>query len=176
MSRKVSPVWMLSIVVVLALASVGVVYGIWQQTLFINATVYTGEAEAEFAISEVYTEGDIKNVASCVADVIETNDEYDTIVITATNMFPGVACDVVFDVTSVGSVPIHIHQPVFTGYDTTAILVELSDCYTQDFQLHQNESAECEIDIDVLQSAPNDDDLSYSFTGTVLVHQYNQEP
>lgn len=176
MSRKFAPIWVLSIVVVLALAGVGVAYGIWQQTLFVNGTVETGEAEAELSVVEVYTEGDIKGIASCNADVIETLDEYDTLVITATNMFPGVSCDVVFDVTSVGSVPIHIHRPVIApGYDTQAIAIALSDCYTQETQLHLGNSAECELDIDVLQTADNDE-ATYSFSATILVHQYNIEP
>lgn len=53
MSRKSLPVVGLTLVLIVVLATAGVAYGLWSQTLIINGTVYTGTVDATIQAVEV---------------------------------------------------------------------------------------------------------------------------
>ena len=43
--RRTLPVWALALIVIVALAAMGVSYTLWTETLVINGTVNTGEVD-----------------------------------------------------------------------------------------------------------------------------------
>lgn len=164
----------LAVVLLLALAMVGVGYGLWSKTLFINGTVRTGNVDAELSLEAVEEDED-KDVARCSAELRSTNQDNDTLVITIDNGYPSFVCRVTFDVHSTGTIPVHVRRPVWSSVPPKdAVSMDLQDCYDDGFQLHQSERALCTIWMHVEQGAKQGD--SYTFAGTVLVHQFNEEP
>jgi hypothetical protein len=136
MSRKSLPVVGLALTLIVVLATAGVAYGLWSQTLFINGTVYTGSVDATIQAFEVDQMGDFndicagdgysigidcdqdgslnddmevegKDIAECVAEQL---DQY-TLKVTVYNGYPSFNCFVKYGVTNVGSVPIQIYHP-----------------------------------------------------------------
>jgi hypothetical protein len=136
MSRKSLPVVGLALTLIVVLATAGVAYGLWSQTLFINGTVYTGSVDATIQAFEVDQMADFndfcpsggysigkdcdqdgslnddmeaegKDIAECVAAQI---DPY-TLEVTVKNGYPSFSCFVKYGVTNIGSVPIHIYRP-----------------------------------------------------------------
>jgi hypothetical protein len=136
MSRKSLPVVSLALVLIVVLATAGVAYGLWSQTLIINGTVYTGSVDAviqAFEVDELFDFNDVcpgdgysigidcdqdgslnddweaenKDVAECVTEQI---DPY-TLQVKILQGYPSFNCFVKYGVTNVGSVPIHIYRP-----------------------------------------------------------------
>jgi hypothetical protein len=134
--RKVVSFSVMMLLILLALASLGVGYGLWSQTLFINGTVHTGEMDANLSLKEVdqtedyndacpgggYTigkdcdgdgqlnddmEAEGKDVAECTAAF---RDPY-TLEVTISNGYPSFNCFVLYDVHNTGTIPIHVYRP-----------------------------------------------------------------
>jgi hypothetical protein len=158
------------LVVVLALAAMGVAYGMWSETLNISGTVNTGTVNAEFSVGTISdNEIEGKDTAWCTSSL---SNDGNTFYVTMNNGYPLYECYVTFDVHNVGSIPIHIHQPTFTGVPGE-LVVNFVDCYDQDTQLHTSQAAYCTLKVKVLQSASQGS--TYNFSGTVFAHQYNEE-
>jgi len=136
MSRKSLPVVSLALTLIVVLATAGVAYGLWSQTLIINGTVYTGSVDAtiqafevdqmadfnDYCTPGVYSlgidcdqdtflnddmEAEGKDIAECVTEQL---DPY-TLQVTILQGYPSFNCFVKYGVTNVGSVPIHIYRP-----------------------------------------------------------------
>jgi len=137
---------------VLALVSLGMGYGLWSKTLTIDGTVNTGEVNAELSIQEVdegdfemFNQNDIsedmevegKDIAECdVAlnssgvspDLINPGAQYMSI--TITDAYPSFHCWVEFDVHNNGTIPIKLHAPVITNPNPATVLtVDTLWCY-----------------------------------------------
>jgi len=162
---------LLFMVLVVALASLGIAFGLWSKTLYINGTVSTGSLHAELSVDAV-TEYETKDVGNCSATLGQTIQPNDTLNIEITDAYPSYECDVRFDVHNTGSIPIHVNQPSLSNANPGAVDVSLVDCYAENVQLHTSEMAYCTINIHVLQAAGMDAD--YTFSATVLVHQFNE--
>jgi hypothetical protein len=193
---KIGVLFMLLIV---ALALIGVGYGLWFKILYIEGSVATGNVDAYLTRNEVDEgiyrpfnqdnwDNDIefegKNVADC--DMWLSQDGQ-TMYITITNGYPSFSCWVEFDLHSSGTIPVRVHQPVF--YDVPDWLtLNLDDpsipyaCYHDPWfrevgdhpQLHQGDQVYCVIYMHVEQWAPQG--ATATFTGEVFVHQWNEEP
>jgi hypothetical protein len=182
---------------VIALAAIGVGYGLWAKTLWIHGNVDTGSVNAVFSYNEVDEgvwqpfnqnnrdddfEYEGKNVADC--SMVVNGSE---LTITITEGYPSFHCWAEFDVDNTGTIPIYLHQPVFTGVPAWLTL-NLTDssipygCYHDPYfrpvgthpQLHAGDSVYCVIYMHVEQSAPMD--ATATFTGSILAHQWNEEP
>jgi hypothetical protein len=187
------------ILMVLALASVGVGYGLWSETLLINGVVNTGTVDAALSIVEVdqswnFNDGTIgngvnddneaegKDVAECVATMIDEN----TMQVTITNGYPLFNCFVRWGVTNEGTIPLHVYQPDYfigsTFYGTWGIgtieTAELHingwpyDCYTDPYQLHPGETEYCNLHVNIKQAAAQG--ATYSFQLKVFARQWNE--
>lgn len=127
----------IAMLLILALATVGVGYGLWSQVLVIEGTVNTGEMDAGLSIKEIdelydfnarcpdggeYSIGqdcdddgslnddwewENKDVAECSAQLI---DPY-TMEVTLRNAYPSYNCFIKWDVHNSGTIPIHIYRP-----------------------------------------------------------------
>jgi len=168
MSRKSLPVVAVAMLLVIALAAMGLVYGLWSETLTINGTVGTGSVDAAFSNVETWDE-ETKPVGTC--DAVLSADG-NTLTVTINNGYPSYLCYVHFWVTNVGSIPIHVHLPTFSA--PNELEVELYKCYDEEQQIHSGAAYDCYFTVHVLQSAAQNS--SYNFSGSIFAHQWNEEP
>lgn len=137
--RKSLPAGALFMIMVLALASLAVGYGLWSKILVIEGEVHTGEVDARLSLHEVdqsdsfddfcpqggYTigqdcdgdgelnddlEAEGKDVAECIAELLE---EDMVLKVTVRNAYPSFNCFVRWDVKNTGSIPIHVYGPAY---------------------------------------------------------------
>jgi hypothetical protein len=136
MSRKSLPVIGLSIMLLIALMTAGVAYGLWSKNLVLNGTVNTGSVDASFSLEEVDESGDFndfcpsggfsigkdcdgdgelndhmevegKDVGSCEAVML---DAY-TMQVTVNGAYPQYNCFVRYNVENTGSIPLKLFGP-----------------------------------------------------------------
>jgi predicted ribosomally synthesized peptide with SipW-like signal peptide len=163
-------------VLVIMLALLGVGFALWSDTLVIEGQVQTGEVDMAFSPCETndpedtFDPGYEKHVASCECALKqgELNDQADNgpdkLSIRVFDGYPSYRCRVTYDMTNIGSVPVHLYS-VFEDYDPNALDVEQA-CVDEagapvelDHQLHPEESVDCIIDLHVLQPAPENETL-----------------
>lgn len=94
-----------ALVLLIALASFGIAYGAWTDTLNINGTVGTGSLDIDFdpAMAKVHTETDPLNVATCTVTATE-----DLATLTIENAYPGVTCKAELVIKNTGTIPVNI--------------------------------------------------------------------
>lgn len=134
--RKTLSAGTMGMLLVFALASVGVGYGLWSQELLINGFVFTGEMDAELSLEEIDEsasfdglcpaggfsigkdcdddgslnddmEAEGKDVGLCTARLINPY----TMEVVLRNTYPSFNCFIRWDVHNSGSIPIHIYRP-----------------------------------------------------------------
>jgi len=168
---------------VLALATLGVGYGLWSKTLYINGTVKTGSVDAELTLDYFRDNEEEKDVGTCFAELrmIDGAEQPNKLHIEVDSAYPSYECWVRFDVHSKGTIPVHISQPVFTRLPPeTEVNVNLVDCYPDCTQLHKSDVAYCTIVIhvkqDALQNAGRGEGYppAYVFEGTIEAKQFNE--
>lgn len=197
-ARKSMPIGVLFMILVIALALLGVGYAFWSETLTIQGTVQTGEVDVEFSTYDpvecvdtqaglCQEEPTLKDAAAeCVAKfegpVVDPNDPSnsgpDKLLVTVTGMYPGYHCKVSFDVTSTGNVPVHVKLPKAAPTNPTWIKPDFSGCYQDGVQLHQGQSTgKCTIDLAFTNAtAPIENSDPIIFGWTILAHQWNEDP
>ena len=199
---KSLPVGALFMVLVIMLALLGVGYAFWSETLTIEGTVTTGEVDVEFSTYEPVEcvdtqtglceeEPELKDsAAECTVEWLGGEGDFDDVPlldngsnllqVTVTGMYPSYHCKVSFDVTSTGSVPVHVKPPVYTGVEPLPewVATNIEECYPADVQLHQGESTlPCTLDIHFTNAqAPLENSGPLTFGWTILAHQWNEEP
>lgn len=169
MSRK--SFGMIALVLIIALASLGIAQGLWSETLNINGSVQTGTVDVQLSMSGWTVDNELtgKDTATCEWALSPDNN---TLTITIKNAYPLYACYVKnMDVHNVGTIPVHVHRPVFIAPDE--LTVSFDDCYLDDTQLHTGQAAYCNWKIEVKQIAAQG--ATYTFSGTIFAHQYNEE-
>jgi predicted ribosomally synthesized peptide with SipW-like signal peptide len=195
MKKKALPVGTMFLILVIALAAVGVGYALWSETLTITGTVTTGEVDVEFSQYPVEECVDVNgvltcpeppekaDVANCVAEWLgpdndsEGDDGSDLLQVTVTGMYPSYHCKVSFDVTSTGNVPVHVWLPEPTGDNPEWVATDFDTCYEDGVQLHQDQSTDpCTIDIHFNNDQAPPEGSSRTFGWTILATQYNEDP
>jgi hypothetical protein len=197
MKRKALPLGAIILILVVALAAIGLSYSLWSETLTISGTVHTGEVDVEFStyppqecvdiwdVGECLPEPPEKEqVANCTVEWLgpdqdsEGDDGFDQLVVTVNGMYPSWHCKVQFDVTSTGSVPVHVRWPDPTDDIPEWIATDFEACYPEGVQLHQGQSTEpCTIDIHFTnEQAPPEGSGPYTFGWTILAEQWTEAP
>jgi predicted ribosomally synthesized peptide with SipW-like signal peptide len=194
-SKKALPVGTMFLVLVIALALLGVGYALWSETLTITGTVQTGEVDVEFSQYPAEECIDIQGVLTCpeppekaaaanctVAWSNTATDPNDNganlLEVTVTGMYPSYHCKVGFDVTSTGNVPVHVWLPEPAGDIPAWVATNFENCYDDGVQLHQGESTgKCTVDIHFTNdTAPEENSGPYTFGWTILATQFNENP
>ena len=195
-SKKALPVGTMFLVLVIALAVLGVGYALWSETLTISGTVQTGEVDVEFSTHPVEECIDINGVLTCPeplekADAANCTVEFlggetdpngdngaNLLQVTVTGMYPSYHCKVGFDVTSTGNVPVHVWLPEATGDIPAWVATNFEDCYLDGVQLHQGDSTGlCTMDIHFTNDqAPPENSGPITFGWTILATQFNEDP
>lgn len=93
----------LAFVLLIGLASLGLAYGAWTDTLFVNGTVKTGSLDVMYYNQLVWWEYDPANTATC-----ENIVEGDLLTIKVTNGYPGLECSGSAAIVNIGTIPVKI--------------------------------------------------------------------
>jgi hypothetical protein len=169
---KFLPVGILFMVLVMALAALGVGYGHWTKTLDINGSVTTGEVNADFDSASTsdtgIDPGYTKDVGTCTVSGVGTQ----TLTITVDNAYPSYTCDVDFTITNTGTIPLKVNALSLTGgapevtVDWTTVAVGQ--------QIEPGEEAPGDIHIHVEQCAA--ENTTYTFDAQIELIQWNYGP
>ncbi len=103
----------LAFVLLIGLASLGLTYGAWSQTLTVGGTVHTGSFDVKFM--PLWYDDDAQGVATCAAQLSE--DGHD-ITVTISNGYPGYFCEGGSAIDNLSSIPAKVHGLVKTSSDT----------------------------------------------------------
>jgi predicted ribosomally synthesized peptide with SipW-like signal peptide len=195
MKKKALPINTMFLILVIALAALGVGYALWSETLTIEGTVKTGEVDVGFTAYDpmecvdtqeglCQEEPELKDdAAECKVRWRRGNDSpdedgYDKLMVTVTGMYPSYHCKVSFDVKNLGNVPVHVKLPEPTGDIPAWVATNFDKCYADGMQLHKGESTPiCTLDIHFSNDqAPLEGSGPYTFGWTILAHQWNEDP
>jgi hypothetical protein len=91
----------IALVLLIALASLGLAYGAWTDTLTINGDVTTGSLNVDF----VGTDGPVADVDLLNAGTCTLDYEDDLVTVTIANAYPGYQCVPMITVKNTGSIP-----------------------------------------------------------------------
>jgi len=158
------------LVLVLALATLGIGYAMWDKTLDIVGTVDTGEVDAEFTTATCAEdpEAEDKDVGSCSVDGAGTQ----MLTITVDNGYPCYGCTVDYTITNTGTIPVKVQSMDITNPNTDAVTVRWTPDLAVGDQIEPGGSAAGDIYIHVLQDAA--ELASYSFSAEILLVQWNE--
>jgi hypothetical protein len=158
-------------VLVVALAAVGIGSALWFKVLTIDGSVETGNVDAVLSLDLVEENDHGKDVADCGAELLDDNMALRVFI---ENGYPSYECYVTINVDNTGSIPVHIYQPVWnTLPEFDAITFDVVECYDDDFQLHgEDEPALCTLYFHVEQNA--EQLASYEFDGFIAARQFNE--
>lgn len=174
MRRKLG---LLCLALVLAMGTLGVGYALWYEDLFIQGTVNTGTVDVEWSYGPVW-DTESKDYVSGSEVVIDG----DTMYITINNAYPCVWYHHQFDIHSIGTIPVHFTDWVIDrgNLPAGATLRIWSDPSNigggpiTETQLHTSQEwlgcVEVHLNNDAAQGA------TYTFSISVMAHQYNETP
>jgi len=166
----------LCLALVLAMGTLGVGYALWYEDLYIEGTVNTGTVDVEWSYGPVW-DTETKDVSW--SDVVIDGD---TMYITIYNAYPSIWYHHQFDIHSVGTIPVHFTDWVIDrgNLPAGATLQIWEDSSNPgggpitDAQLHEGDMwygcVEVHLDNDAAQGA------QYTFSISVMAHQYNETP
>jgi hypothetical protein len=192
--RNAFPASTFFMVLLVALALLGVGYGLWSKVLFIDGTVHTGNVNAEFL--GPFTDDDgtddggdcfiggpgscdpmapgpaperyDKHVATCAAQLDVTDPQILNVVIA--NGYPSYWCTVWFTVENTGTVPVKVQAYNLTGVPEV-LEVETFDLLVGD-QLEPDGEESGGFSIHIKQEADETED--YNFTAAITLVQWNE--
>lgn len=186
MSRKSLPLGIMAMILIVALATMGIAYGLWEEKLVIDGTVYTGEVDVGFSgpwpfewvdvNGSPQMEPDIKDkYAECYAwrwDADPGSDGEEGITVEVVGAYPSYHCWVVFDVSNIGTVPVHVSHP----YGEAPPWVQVHACYPPWWQIHRGESVWGSILIHFTNDDKVGENDRYEFHFTIDALQWNEAP
>lgn len=126
MHRKFGKLGILSLAVVLCLATVGVGYAMWDKTLYIDGTVNTGEVNLEImSASSDDPPGatDVNKDKDVGCTEVAVGADKQSITVTVTNGYPCYEVYVHFTVHNNGTVPVKLQDIIITNPNPSAITV-----------------------------------------------------
>jgi hypothetical protein len=182
----------IGIVAVIAMASLAVGYAMWSKTLFISGTVNTGNLDAVWNVvmTGADTEPPAKNVSwmTCSIDSLDPTILH----VDVTGAYPSIDYYCSVNVTSTGSVPVHLkvsdfewsadggqtwgpvpaHVDLEIGpFVATPPLPQIADCT----QLHQGEAAYGVVFFHFANEAGLDQSGNYKFRSSIMAYQWNED-
>ena len=170
---KTAKIGAMFLVSVLALAGIGAGYSMWSETLTIEGTVNTGSVDVDWSIVDFWdTEFPVpeKDVSSVTAEIVGN-----TLFVTILNAYPCIWYYVEFDIHCVGTVPVHFTDWVIDRVTLPAsVELELTPITTA--QLHQGDIFSGTLGIHLINADDIDESAIYTFTVSLLAHQYNETP
>ena len=159
-----------------ALGALGVGYALWAATATTTAVVKTGSVDLAWSLEGPGWDAEPpeKDVSS-----IECVIDGDTFLVTLHNAYPSIDYFCAFDVHSVGTVPVHLSELVFSDLPP-GIELRIQDkngfpaCFAG-IQLHQSDSVWATLHMHMTNEVPNASS-TYAFTGEITAFQWNEAP
>jgi hypothetical protein len=186
MFRKGLPIGTIVVILIIALAAIGVGYGLWSKVLFIGGTVQTGNVNADFVNASTNDSGheldpstipglERKDVGNCEVvigdqtpnDLIVNND---LLTVTIYNGYPSYSCTVDFTVWNSGSVPVKVQAFNFTGLPPVLDLTTSGP--SVDTQIEPDHGVAGALTVHVRQEA--EESATYTFSAAITLVQWNE--
>ncbi|MDH3308213.1 MAG: hypothetical protein OEO77_11930 [Acidimicrobiia bacterium] len=179
------PATVLTMLVLLALGSVGLAYGLWFKTLAIEGTVETGNVDAEWSFVGCFDieDKDVGTIDGFIDSVDPASLHFEI-----GNGYPSYTADCEVEYTYTGSVPAHVEAIHFVPGDFTGCAVNQSptvgsfvascDQATVTWanglcsQLHENDFLGSSLRVHVEQGA--EQNAVYGFGVEVQLNQFNE--
>jgi hypothetical protein len=170
MTRKLFLV--LSLLVLLSMALLGVTYSAWSEEMLITGAVATGTLDAVMLKDSAEFNGDNAGVGACTS-ALSTGQH--TLTVSVGNSYDGFTCHIPIEVQNPETIPVKVSPPQLTWDDAShpAITVALDDCWTGTVQLAEGATTatakpNCKVSVHVgagfVQGASYD--FHYDFTAT----------
>ncbi len=186
MSRKSLPLGVMAMILIVALATIGVAYGLWSETLTITGTVHTGELDIEYSGPWVYEFVNILKDGKWYADWeppekdryaecdawIGKLDGHEELFVNVTGAYPSYKCLVWFDIHNAGTVPVHLSKPV----GQAPAWVQVHTCYPDWVQIHQSDRVWGYIFIHFTNEDKVGENEQYTFHYDIEARQWNEAP
>ncbi len=176
MFKKGLPIGTLVVILVIALAAIGVGYGLWSKVLFVSGTVATGNVNAEFlspSTNDTGTDpGYTKDVGSCTVALAAQPGAgpNDLLTVTITNGYPSYSCTVSFSVKNSGSIPVMVQAFNFAGLPPVLDLT--AELPTVGTQIDAGHTADGRLTVHVRQEA--EESANYVFSAAITLVQWNE--
>ena len=175
----------LSMVMVIALATLGVGYAQWATMLDVDTTVHTGTVDIDFSsvvCSDIPGQPDLgntKDVGQATCTLVDTDGDgsSDVLEIVVTNAYPSYELLIDLVIRGNGSVPVHIIETSLVD-NTGGALDFLEGFWTNTnlvcLQIHQADTVAGSIWLHVVQAAQQD--TVYTFQVVLTGNQWNESP
>lgn len=184
MPRKTLTVFAVTLLV--ALAAMGVAYGLWTETLYVNGAVHTGTLDVSVDSKTVHaaiTFYDANGVAIASPSQSELNGvtckgsvstDGNTLSIVVDNAYPNWECSVSFGIRNDGTVPVRVHD--IKKLDGPSWATSDSACqFGNGMQIDPGDTAgDCDIKIKFTTNDAVSFNQSYNFHFTVTADQWNE--
>jgi len=157
----------------IALMVVGISYAMWDKTIYLYGTVYTGEVDAEF--SSVYCNdidvdpGHDKDVGSCNCYIDGSDPQI--LWVDIYNGYPCYSVTVNYEIDNIGTIPVKIQTITLTNVNPE-ITVTVTDIYVGQQIEGYGGSVWGDLEIHVEQSAA--ELATYSFSLEIYLVQWNE--
>jgi hypothetical protein len=163
----------LGLVAIVAMSALGVGYALWAKTLVVTGTVNTGNIgaiwSADGAFDDEAPDKDVSGIQCWVGSTQVGVDDLLEIVIT--NAYPSIWYTCIFNVESVGTVPIHLGQMVLEGDPCLDVVLDAPVIGTQ---LHEGDVVYGSIGIHLTNACEMN--TEYYLSGMLEYGQYNEYP
>jgi hypothetical protein len=177
--KKSLPIGVMVMILIVALGSLGVVYGLWSESLFVSGTVATGQVDVAFSPCTTndtgIDPGYDKDVADCLCELTGPDKDStcdtgpDKMTISIIDGYPSYTCEVKYDIENVGTVPVMLQEILFAADPTLTVT---QDCVDKGYQLDPSCPIDCKITIHVEQWA--DEHSHYGFSKSYKWVQWNE--
>lgn len=147
MKGKALRIGVMFMVLIIALAAIGVGYGLWYKLLYIQGTVNTGTVDMAFWRIWTWENDHGKPwVADCNAWV-----EGDTLFIDIKNGYPSFECLVNYTIVATGTIPVHVYSPIWRELPKPEhVTVRTGPCFRDDYQIHPWDFRAAELSVESL--------------------------
>lgn len=189
MARKGTVTSLLFLGIVIALGTLGLVFGLWSRTLDINGTVTTSGIDAHVQVVSVGDNETSKDIATCnaTAKAKDDPDKPGGLNITISNAYPQYECLVEFNVRNNGKMPILVFRP--NGVTTSShVVVGIAQdsitgadlCYENPVQVADpaGKTPSCTMKVEILQDDPSGvllpQNSDFNFSTTICYQQFNK--
>jgi hypothetical protein len=159
----------LAFILLIALATLGLAYGFWTETLTIDGTVGTGELNVGFTDLYFYDYdfGGVLEADLCAVTIVG-----DTMTISIDDAYPGYGCSVSANVANIGTIPAKIQPPSLIN-NTSPWPPFVHESYLANHVLQPGETALFTIIYEIPGDVTGDEgeNGSYEFTYTISAGQ-----
>jgi len=160
---------LICLALVLALGVLGVGYGLWDKTVYIDGTVNTGEVNAIMSVGECYDDEIPEKDYSSISCELAADPQI--LLVTITDAYPCITYTCEFDITNTGTVPVKINAITMNG--NVPGEVGVTEIAVGD-QIDPQDSAYGALTVHLSNDA--EEKSTYTFKVAIWLVQWNEYP